>query len=674
MRGVLVQWRTRTPGLSASQATASLTALTGRARTALLAGLAANICFSFVNGLMPSRAGRAGFFTTTNFAKPCRTKMPVLLELLVPDVTRVSTTCFTCLRETSSPTLSATAVEDLGLRQGLRLLVRARLRHVPCLLAQEKNAVCRQVNRLRSEFPCVAARQEAFFVRRPSRRRLHGVAAARPAMPLVNPFLSLTGPQFHAFFASLAGWALDAFDFFLLVFAVRAIARDFHTDVRAVSQCIFWTLAMRPVGALVFGWLAERYGRRPVLMINVISYSVCELASAAAPNLATLLGDARALRAGHGRRMGRRRSAGARDAPAKNRGFFSGLLQEGTSSATSWRRSSSRCSSTASAGAGCSCSARRPRCSCSTCGASVEESPAWLAGGRRGQEQRDLGEDVGRAAKHCRTLLLPGRADGVLQRAEPRLAGPVPHVPAGAARLRRVAHDGARGHRLQRRRVLAAACSSAPSPERIGRRRRIAVAAILALPRHPALGVLVDGGHVRGGRVRDAVHDPGRMGRGAGAPERAVAAVGAGHPARASPTSSATSRCRSSCRCRRGSPRLGKRLRAGAVVDRRGCGGGPGDRGARRARGEGRDAGLTRRTPALTSPGRARSDKTTVTIPPAGAGNDRLSNARTTQSTTPGSGSELPASALVATAPLRSTRNFTVTLPSRAGFSRSPFS
>jgi MFS transporter, SHS family, lactate transporter len=148
-------------------------------------------------------------------------------------------------------------------------------------------------------------------------------------MPLTNPFRSLSGPQFHAFFASLAGWALDAFDFFLLVFAVRGIAKDFHTDVRSVSQCIFWTLAMRPVGALLFGWLAERYGRRPILMLNVISYSVCELASAAAPDLRTLV----VTRALFGLAMGGEWGIGAaltlETLPAKNRGFFSGLLQEG---------------------------------------------------------------------------------------------------------------------------------------------------------------------------------------------------------------------------------------------------------------------------------------------------------------------------------------------------------
>jgi SHS family lactate transporter-like MFS transporter len=148
-------------------------------------------------------------------------------------------------------------------------------------------------------------------------------------MSLSTPFRELTRPQLHAFLASLAGWALDAFDFFLFTFAVRAIAGEFHATVAAVTQGIFWTLAMRPVGALLFGYLAERYGRRPILMFNVISYSMCELGSAFAPNLASLL----VLRALFGIAMGGEWGIGAALAletlPAKNRGFFSGLLQEG---------------------------------------------------------------------------------------------------------------------------------------------------------------------------------------------------------------------------------------------------------------------------------------------------------------------------------------------------------
>ncbi len=146
---------------------------------------------------------------------------------------------------------------------------------------------------------------------------------------MLGYFRLLTRAQRNAFFASLGGWSLDAFDFFVFVFCLRSIAADFHTDVHAVSQGIFLTLAFRPLGALVFGWLAERYGRRPILMLNIIGYSTVELACAFAPNLATLL----ALRALFGFAMGGEWGVGAALAleslPAKGRGFFSGLLQEG---------------------------------------------------------------------------------------------------------------------------------------------------------------------------------------------------------------------------------------------------------------------------------------------------------------------------------------------------------
>jgi MFS transporter, SHS family, lactate transporter len=148
-------------------------------------------------------------------------------------------------------------------------------------------------------------------------------------MSLLSNFTELSRAQRHAFLASVGGWALDAFDFFIFVFALGHIATDFHTDVKAVSEGIFLTLLMRPFGALFFGWLAEKYGRRPILMLNVISYSVFELASAAAPDLNTLL----ILRALFGFAMGGEWGIGAALAleslPAKGRGLFSGILQEG---------------------------------------------------------------------------------------------------------------------------------------------------------------------------------------------------------------------------------------------------------------------------------------------------------------------------------------------------------
>jgi SHS family lactate transporter-like MFS transporter len=146
---------------------------------------------------------------------------------------------------------------------------------------------------------------------------------------VIGYFRNLTRAQRNAFFSSLAGWSLDAFDFFIFVFCLRAISTEFHTDVKSVAEGIFLTLAFRPVGALVFGWLAEKYGRRPILMINIVSFSVAELASAFAPDLSTLL----VLRALFGFAMGGEWGVGAALAmetlPAKGRGFFSGLLQEG---------------------------------------------------------------------------------------------------------------------------------------------------------------------------------------------------------------------------------------------------------------------------------------------------------------------------------------------------------
>ena len=90
-------------------------------------------------------------------------------------------------------------------------------------------------------------------------------------MSALSDFRSFTRQQRAAFLASFLGWTLDAFDFFLLVFVVKAIADDFDTTVKAVAFAILVTLAMRPLGAFVFGRLADRYGRKPILMIDVLS-------------------------------------------------------------------------------------------------------------------------------------------------------------------------------------------------------------------------------------------------------------------------------------------------------------------------------------------------------------------------------------------------------------------
>jgi SHS family lactate transporter-like MFS transporter len=148
-------------------------------------------------------------------------------------------------------------------------------------------------------------------------------------MSIFSEWQTFNKQQRNAFIASYLGWTLDAFDFLLMVFVLRAIAAEFHSDVKAVSVAVTLTLAMRPFGALVFGMLADRYGRRPVLMVDILLFSILELASAFAPSLVSLL----VLRAAFGFAMGGEWGIGAsltmETIPTKARGAVSGVLQAG---------------------------------------------------------------------------------------------------------------------------------------------------------------------------------------------------------------------------------------------------------------------------------------------------------------------------------------------------------
>lgn len=148
-------------------------------------------------------------------------------------------------------------------------------------------------------------------------------------MSVLSALRELNHEQRHTVLASFLGWTLDAFDYFLYTFVIVGIAKEFGADRTEVTLGVFLTLAARPVGALFFGRLADRFGRRPVLMIDVLLFSLFELATAFSTSMTMLL----ALRFLFGVAMGGEWGIGASLAmesiPPKSRGLVSGLLQSG---------------------------------------------------------------------------------------------------------------------------------------------------------------------------------------------------------------------------------------------------------------------------------------------------------------------------------------------------------
>jgi SHS family lactate transporter-like MFS transporter len=138
-----------------------------------------------------------------------------------------------------------------------------------------------------------------------------------------------TKSQRNVVIAAYLGWTLDAFDFFLMVFMFKDISAELHSSMQVVTTAVLLTLATRPVGAFLFGRLADRFGRKPTLMWNIVAYSVLEVASGFAPSMTTLL----IVRALFGVAMGGEWGIGSaltmESIPASARGFVSGLLQVG---------------------------------------------------------------------------------------------------------------------------------------------------------------------------------------------------------------------------------------------------------------------------------------------------------------------------------------------------------
>jgi len=141
--------------------------------------------------------------------------------------------------------------------------------------------------------------------------------------------MDLTTAQKRTVLAAYLGWTLDAFDFFLLTFVIKDIAKEFGVGVPEVAYALFLTLAMRFVGAFIFGRIGDKWGRKPALMLDIVCYSVIGAAAAFSPNLTIFL----ILRALFGIAMGGEWGLGSSLAmesiPPRTRGFVSGILQCG---------------------------------------------------------------------------------------------------------------------------------------------------------------------------------------------------------------------------------------------------------------------------------------------------------------------------------------------------------
>jgi SHS family lactate transporter-like MFS transporter len=148
------------------------------------------------------------------------------------------------------------------------------------------------------------------------------------ATTLSTPALARANAR-NAVVAGFLGWTFDAFDFFVLVFVLPAVAKDFGRSIPELALTMTATLATRPLGAVLFGLLADRYGRRPVLMANIAFYSFMEVLSGLAPTYSSFL----LMRLLYGIGMGGTWGVGAslvlESVPPKWRGLASGLLQEG---------------------------------------------------------------------------------------------------------------------------------------------------------------------------------------------------------------------------------------------------------------------------------------------------------------------------------------------------------
>ena len=150
-------------------------------------------------------------------------------------------------------------------------------------------------------------------------------------MQITDPAPNPKANARHAVLAGFFGWTLDAFDFFVVVFLIDTLAHQFGVPKKEIVRTLTATLAMRPIGAVLFGLLADRYGRRIPLMANVIYFSIIELLCGFSPNYTFFLVMRALFGIGMGGEWGVGASLAMEAAPVRWRGILSGILQSGYS-------------------------------------------------------------------------------------------------------------------------------------------------------------------------------------------------------------------------------------------------------------------------------------------------------------------------------------------------------
>ena len=146
---------------------------------------------------------------------------------------------------------------------------------------------------------------------------------------LSPPSLAQSSDRWHAVAAGFLGWTLDAFDFFVVVFLFDVLAHQFRVSKADIILTVTGTLAMRPIGALIFGVLADRYGRRRLLMANVVFFSTIGLLCGFATSYSMFFGLRLLFGIGMGGEWGVGASLAMEHAPVRWRGVLSGVLQCG---------------------------------------------------------------------------------------------------------------------------------------------------------------------------------------------------------------------------------------------------------------------------------------------------------------------------------------------------------